>query len=218
MGSVSTFPLALTPGASFAAGAQEMWLGWRRGTLLGVECDSAGTCEQSGGSVLRTWDADGSAALDAVLPADLAAALAGGTALAGPGADPSTAIVARSGGVAFVAADEVTVVPTDVLLNGASPWPAPSLAGAARAVVGFDGHVVADGDGGGTDALEIVEVTSAGARSVVGQAVLPADPERQLEGAVVSFTATLAEDAYIVVLTGAAHVEGAVFTCTARAS
>jgi hypothetical protein len=109
------------------------------------------------------------------------------------------------------------VVPADVLLNGGSAWPAAAVGGAQRAVVGFDGHVDGASDAGGSDALEIVEVTSSGVRSVIGQVSLPPNPQRSLSTSRVSLTATLAEDAYMVVLVGPT-IEGAVFTCTGRAS
>jgi hypothetical protein len=141
-----------------------------------------------------------------------------GAAVASPGDDPSTAIVAQASGVSFVSASQVLFVPSDVLLNGASPWPCPPVAGAARAVVGFDGHVGGDGDAGGNDALQIVEVSAAGGRSVVGVAPLPANPVRNLAESTVTLAATLAEDAYMVVLVGTTDIEGAVFTCTGRAS
>ncbi|MGD0529698.1 MAG: hypothetical protein ABSE49_31470 [Polyangiaceae bacterium] len=219
MGTVATFPLSLTPGPSFASASQEWWLGWHLGTLLSMDCPDA-SCNYYGDGVvgaLHTWNTTGQSVLDVVLPADLATAMSSGAARASPGEDATTAIVAQASGVSFVSASQVAVVPSDVLLNGASPWSAPAVGGAQRAVVGFDGHIAGEGDAGGSDALEIVEVTSSGVRSVVGQVSLPPDPQRDLSMATVSLTATLAEDAYMVVLVGQT-IEGAVFTCTGRSS
>lgn len=220
MGTVAAFPLSLTDGPSFANGSDESWLGWHLGTLLTMECPG-GSCDYGygggGPAALRTWSTSGQPVLDAVLPADLATAVTSGAARASPGDDASTAILAQPSGVSFVSASQVTVVPADVLLNGASPWPAPSVGGAQRAVVGFDGHVAGEGAAGGSDALEIVEVTSSGARSVIGQVSLPSNPQRSLSSSSVFLTATLAGDAYMVVLVGPT-IEGAVFACTGRSS
>jgi hypothetical protein len=219
LGTVSALPFGLSQGASFATGVAESFLGWRRGTLLSLECTASGSCDYGyGGAVLRTWNSSGQPVLGAVLPDDLATTMSTGAAVASPGDDPSTAIVAQASGVSFVSASQVLFVPSDVLLNGASPWPCPPVAGAARAVVGFDGHVGGDGDAGGNDALQIVEVSAAGGRSVVGVAPLPANPVRNLAESTVTLAATLAEDAYMVVLVGTTDIEGAVFTCTGRAS
>jgi hypothetical protein len=216
VGTVSAYPLGLSQGPSFAAGAEETWLAWRRGTLLSLECLSTDYCDyRVGGPTMRTWDTSAQSALNVVLPYDLYTSMTTGAARASPGDDPSTAIIAQPSGVSFVSGTQVLVVPSDVLLNGASPWPSSAVAGAQRAVVGFDGHV--QDDGGGSDALEIVEVSSTGARSVIGQASLPSNPVRTLTGSTLSLTATLAEDAYMVVLVGPT-IEGAVFTCTGRTS
>ncbi len=216
MATVSAYPFALSHGSSFAPGVEESWLGWRRGTLLSLECAVTGYCEYTVvGETLHTWDASGQPVLDVVLPDDLASAMATGAARASPGDDPSTAIAVQASGVSFVSSSQVLVVPSDVLLNGGAPWPSAASMGAQRAVVGFDGHVA--GDGGGSDALRIVEVSSTGARSPVGDAALPPNALRAFSASTVFLTATLAEDAYLVVLAGPT-IEGAVFTCTGRAS
>jgi len=215
MGSISAFPFGLSPGPSFATGVEESWVGWRRGTLLSLECAVTGYCDNViSGDILRTWDTSGQPVLDVLLPDELSAAMASG-ARASPGDDPSTALVAQASGVSFVSGSQVLVVPSDVLLNGATPWPSAAVGGAQRAVVGFDGHVL--GDGGGNDALEIVEVSSTGARSAIGEALLAANPLRAFRASTVFLAATLAEDAYLVVLAGPT-IEGAVFTCAGRTS
>jgi hypothetical protein len=223
---VATFPTAggTVSVTSPFAGPDEEFAAYRAGTILTI------LTSNEPGMALRTWNDSGallaetSIAVDAPFMTD--AEYAHGTDGPGwvgwasgqyaPGAGGTAVVYAQPNAVAFITPARNLVQPTDIVMNGATPWAEPSWAGHDHVIVGFGGHVPSAS--GGEDVLEIVDVSTSGARGAVGSAALaPAAFQRDFSSGV-QFAATAAEDAYAVfALNPQSNADFAIFRCASRA-